>query len=226
MGINASYYGNRRPTKGEKPLSEEVLQIDQKGTPLPFGRKNPVDAFTGKHLFRLEKPEDATTEKPTTGGLVYLRSDTSHIAELGKPYKIGTLEGDVSGAKLSRSPVFSISELIDGGDFVVSVGTGKYYDKSSKGSITPAVASGMAPAMVLIVDESHQFAGIVNGVLTSSESGRASIIWKSPGIGELWCLISIPAEATITPPGPNLVLGSDGDSKLYWYDTFTVTDVW
>jgi hypothetical protein len=209
MGINASYYGNRKPTSGQKPLSSQVLGIDPMKDALPFGRKNPVDAMTGKHLFRLEKPDPARLDNFPVAR-IYLRSTGDGVPAVGFPYAIGTIEGtDIDSSDLltkvthycplttdkkepELAPVFSIGTLTDGAPFVIAVA-----HSPAAGYKIPAVAVGMAPALVNIGDSSHEFADIYGGVLASAATGYARIIWKAGTSGNQWCLLSLPSSYTV-----------------------------
>lgn len=227
MPINASYYGNKKPTSGEKPLRREIVSIDQMEAPLPFGKKNPVDAMTGKHLFRLDKPSEVVADSVQGALIVYLRANATYVPEIGRPYALGTIEGTASGKMLVSGATFSIVALEDDSPFAVSIETGMYKNTGSVGygDASRAIVCGMVPALVTIADSSHKFASIVAGVLTSSVTGYARIIWKNGTSGEQWCLLDIPTESIseiIVPPGPNMVLGSDGSSNLLWYKTHLV----
>jgi hypothetical protein len=209
MGINASYYGNRKPTAGQKPLSSQVLGVDQMKEALPFGKKNPVDAMTGKHLFRLEKPDPARLDNFPVAR-IYLRSTAEGYPAVGMPYAIGAIEGtDIDSSDLLTkvthycplttdkkepvlAPVFSIGTLTDGEPFVIAVANAPV-----AGCKTPAVAVGMAPALVNISDSSHEFAAIASGVLSSASTGYARIIWKAASSGQQWCLLAIPSYYTV-----------------------------
>jgi hypothetical protein len=213
MGITASYYGNRRPDKGEKPLSSQVLTVDQMKDALPFGKKNPVDAMTGKHLFRLEKPEIVEPDL-VPSVIIYLRSIEARNPAIGCPYVIGEIEGDVTSAKLMNGPVFSMGTLTDACPFVIALKSAK-----SAGQKIPAVASGVAPALVNVSDEAHMFADVLSGALVSAESGYARIIWKAGTSGEQWCLLALPA----TAGGSTLDDGTAAHQVLVWNNS---TKVW
>ena len=63
MAISISYYGSKKPAPNVKP--QRTINYPD-GTPpekLPFGKKNPIDWMTGKHLVQL-KPEPAEPAEP------------------------------------------------------------------------------------------------------------------------------------------------------------------
>jgi hypothetical protein len=55
----------------------------------------------------------------------------------------------------------------------------------------PATLAGITPAKVNVSNETHRFATADAGVLKSSDSGTARILWKEDGTGEKWAALQV-----------------------------------
>jgi len=58
MPIGISYYGNKRPAQGVKPHRTVTVPDNARKDLLPFGKPNPIDLMTGKHMVQF-KPDTA-----------------------------------------------------------------------------------------------------------------------------------------------------------------------
>ena len=138
------------------------------------------------------------------------------------PFALGTpITTPINGATLDDTPVFNSAALTDGKKFGIAL------DAIAAGDRGDGLLVGLVPAQVVMssTGATDTAADIVAGVLTSAPAGYARIVWAAGTSGSQWCLLALPAASgtTITPPGPNLVLGSDGSSALYWYATVLLT---
>lgn len=62
------------------------------------------------------------------------------------------------------------------------------------GAIGPALASGVSPVQVDVVEEGHRYADVKDGAagsLKSGASGAALILWKESGTGEKWAVVRL-----------------------------------
>ena len=119
-----------------------------------------------------------------------------------------------------RLPMFNAKAVTENNPFGIAL------DPIPASGVGRGIVSGLVPALVTIISATpaHQFVHINSSLaLESATSGYARIIWAAGTSGSQWCLLSLPAAAPISPPGANLVLGSDASSALYWYATVLLT---
>ena len=65
MSVSISYYGNKKPAAGVKPIQQVTVPDRTPKTRLPFGQRNPIDWMTGKHLVQFN--QEATADKTPSG---------------------------------------------------------------------------------------------------------------------------------------------------------------
>lgn len=65
MPISVSYYGSHKPAPGVKPRSHIDLPDNTPVDKLPFGKANPIDWMTGKHLLQLKPDDDSLSTNKT-----------------------------------------------------------------------------------------------------------------------------------------------------------------
>ena len=177
------------------------------------------------------------------------RQETGRAAEASRPQHTMVLVRNDSGADRGRfdvlgvdSSIFTPTDNLDefknhvalaGVTPIAAAHTGRFVvllEPVKDGEIGRALAAGVSPARVNVIDPAHGFADVANGNpahLASGPAGVATILWKEPGTGQKWAVVRLPAGGGVgggPDPGDSVPVidataGTAGTGTDYALDT-------
>lgn len=126
--------------------------------------------------------------KDTKSGIVVARNATGQTLEQFAAISLGDLiikPADNEPEFRGNPPVFEAAALAAGKPFAILQ---RPLENEECG---PAMLVGITPAKITVSNEAHKFASPGSGVLNSSNSGLAQILWKEDGTGEKWAVLQL-----------------------------------
>lgn len=135
----------------------------------------------------------AAPEREEAQVLIQAAADLARFA----PFSLGAVvTTPAADSQFQRLPVFASAAAVADKPFGVML------DPAKAGSLGRGILCGMVPALVTMLDATHQYARInATPAIESAATGYARIIWAAGTSGSQWCLLQVPggSDATVSP---------------------------